>query len=292
VYMSKEQAEEAIRSQDFRTGKQTNVSVLYCDIVGSTDVLSARTAPLQDAVRWSGEVLEMLTGCVRDSGGTLIDYTGDGLFALWGAPIEQSDHEDRACAAALAMADGLQKINDTWKEKINRLTELRLGLNSGPVMVGNIGTREFEKFGAYGVDVNLGKRIESAAKDLQAGVLVHGTIGRRMRPGRRFAIRRVRMIQVKGTDQPFDVYELCPNYVVGREVWDETEKNAWRDGYEEALGLFESGTEDNVRKAASILARWRENHRWDRPALVLLSHAVAALAERRYGPELKIFYPR
>ena len=68
--------------------------ILFCDIVGSTDVLSARTATLGDAVRWSGEVLEMLTGCVRDSGGTLIDYTGDGLFALWGAPIEQPDHEE------------------------------------------------------------------------------------------------------------------------------------------------------------------------------------------------------
>jgi adenylate cyclase len=288
--MSHEQAQAVIRSPDWRGGKQTNVSVMFCDVVGSTEILSARTAMLREAVEWSRAVLEMLTSCVRESGGTLIDYTGDGLFALWGAPIDMNDHDDRACSAAVAMIDGLRKINEEHEGKIKRVTELRLGLNSGPVVVGNIGTSAFEKFGAYGEDVNLGKRIESAAKDLQARVLLHESIGRRLRTTGRYAIRRLRTIFPRGATREFDVYELCPHAPGQDAAWDEAEKTAWRDEYEKALGLFESGTEDNIREASILLGQWRATHRWDRPALVLLADAVAASAACRFGKELKILH--
>lgn len=288
MYMSDQQAQAVIHSPDWRTGRPMNVSVLFCDVVGSTEILAARTALSAEALRWSGEVLEMLTRCVRDSGGTLIDYTGDGLFALWGAPIAVPDHADRACSAAVAMADGLRDVNALWEPKIRQRTDLRLGLNSGPVTVGNIGTTTFEKFGAYGEDVNLGKRMETAAKSLQARILMHESAGRALATTGKYAIRRLRTIRVKGVVRPFDVYEVSPNFVIGRDKWDEQERRRWRDQYEKALGLFESGKEDNVREAGGLLARWREDHRWDRPALVLLAHAVTALAEYRLGEELKV----
>jgi adenylate cyclase len=288
VYMSDQQAQAVLLSPDWRTGRPMSVSVLFCDVVGSTDILSARTALSAEAMRWSGAVLELLTRCVRESGGTLIDYTGDGLFALWGAPIAMDNHADRACSAAVAMADGMREINAVWEPKIRQRTDLRIGLNSGPVTVGNIGTSTFEKFGAYGEDVNLGKRMETAAKSLQARILLHESAGRALAGSGKYAIRRLRTIRVKGSVRPFDVYEVSPNHVAGREKWDEAYRKAWRDLYEKALGLFESGKEDNVREAGVILGRWREENRWDRAALVLLANAVNALAENKFGEEMKV----
>ncbi|HEX6984071.1 MAG TPA: response regulator, partial [Planctomycetaceae bacterium] len=150
-----------------------DVTILVCDIRGFsavTERLRGSTAML----RWLNEVMTELTRCVHEHGGTVVDYIGDELLAMWGAPQPQSDHAARACAAAAAMVRALPALNDAWRGTIGGDFAFGIGLNSGPVHVGNTGSAKRFKYGPLGNTVNVASRVQGATKYMRTGVVLTG----------------------------------------------------------------------------------------------------------------------
>jgi adenylate cyclase len=151
--------------EDLRlAGRKMEVTVLFSDIRGFTTFSETRDP---------GEVLEILnryheemTDAVMDHGGTLISFMGDGIYAVFGAPIEQPDHADRAMASAREMLERrLPAFNDWMREQgVKDSFQIGIGLNSGPVMAGNIGSRERMEYTTIGDTVNTAARLEGMTK--------------------------------------------------------------------------------------------------------------------------------
>jgi adenylate cyclase len=145
-------------------GRHMQVTVLFSDIRGFTTFSEARDP---------GQVLEVLnayheemTSAVMDNGGTLVSFMGDGIYAVFGAPIEMSDHADRAFTAAKEMLEvRLPKVNEWMQEhEVGDEFQIGIGLNSGPVMAGNIGSQKRLEFTTIGDTVNTAARLEGMTK--------------------------------------------------------------------------------------------------------------------------------
>jgi adenylate cyclase len=140
-------------------------TVLFTDLRGFTSA-SEHLAP-EVVIEVVNRHLEEMTGAVLDNGGTLVSYTGDGIMAVFGAPIEQADHAERAFTTAAEMVDvRLPRWNDWLEENgIHEGFEMGIGLNSGKFMSGNIGTAERLAYTAIGDTINTCSRIESLTKE-------------------------------------------------------------------------------------------------------------------------------
>ena len=140
-------------------------TVLFTDLRGFTSA-SEHLAP-EIVIEVINRHLEEITGAVLDNGGTLVSYTGDGVMAVFGAPIEQEDHAERAFTAASEMLDvRLPRWNDWLEENdISEGIEMGIGLNTGPFMSGNIGSAERLAYTAIGDTINTCSRIESLTKE-------------------------------------------------------------------------------------------------------------------------------
>jgi adenylate cyclase len=206
----------------------------------------------------------VLSDCVIDHRGVLVDYIGDELMAMWGAPEEQPDHAELACRAALAMLDRLPALNARWQPVVNSPTGVGIGLNTGLARVGNTGSNRKFKYGPLGNTVNLASRVQGATKYLQAGLIVTGSTWDRLGPG--FATRRLCKVRVVNIDQPVDLYEVVSHR-------DEGETDLTRR-YEQALREFE---DQHFRVAAAILGNLLVDCPHDGATLMLMSRVVEAL---------------
>jgi adenylate cyclase len=254
----------------WETPRQMNVTLLFCDVCGFSRITRKLTP--QEMGTWVRDVLDLLSRCVLEEGGVLIDYVGDGLMAMWGAPEPQPDHAARACRAGLDMLAGLAALNERWSATLSRLdeqTDFLIGVNTGLAQVGNIGSQYKFKYGAQGDPVNIASRVQSANKFFKSRLLVtQSTRQAALDHEKEFHLRRLGQVRMVNIKEDQTLYELA---ALGQGDWP-----AWRDEYERALDLFERG---EFRPAAKILATWRDQHQEDMPALVLLSRAVNAMIE-------------
>jgi adenylate cyclase len=140
-------------------------TVLFTDLRGFTS--ASEHLPPEVVIEVVNRHLEEITGAVLDNGGTLVSYTGDGIMAVFGAPIEQADHAEHAFTAAAEMLDvRLPRWNDWLEENgIHEGFEMGIGLNSGRFMSGNIGSAERLAYTAIGDTINTCSRIESLTKE-------------------------------------------------------------------------------------------------------------------------------
>src|SRR5207244_12765308 len=138
---------------DLRTGRDAEVTMLSCDIRGFSRICN-NLGPAR-ALDWVNDALGTLSDCVLAEQGVLVDYVGDELLAMWGAPASQPDHAVRACRSALGMLASVQVLNDRWLTTVKEPMGLSIGINSGTARVGNVGSERKFKYGALGTTVNL-----------------------------------------------------------------------------------------------------------------------------------------
>ncbi len=135
---------------DLLKGRDSNVTILSCDIRGFSRICDnigpART------LEWVADALGTLSDCVLAEQGGLVDYIGDEVLAMWGAPAEQPDHAQRACGAALRMLDTIPVLNARWMATVKEAMGLSIGISSGTARVGNIGSDRKFKYGGAGDD--------------------------------------------------------------------------------------------------------------------------------------------
>jgi adenylate cyclase len=249
---------------DLLDGRDSEVSVLFCDIRGFT-CFSEALGPAR-TVEWLRDVLETLSACVLEHAGVLVDYVGDQLMAMWGAPDEQPDHARLACLAALDMLGKLPLLNERWQPMLQARMGVGIGINSGIARVGNTGSRYKFKYGPLGNAVNVASRVEGATKYLRTRLLVTGAT--RAGLDESFAARRLCQVRVVNIAGPVDLYELAPP---GDPRWPDL-----RERYEQALQAFE---QREFRRAAQIAGNLLEEYPDDGPALLLLSRSVGSLVE-------------
>ena len=255
-----------------QTGRSADVTILFCDIRGFSRVSERLRGTPEKMVGWVSAVMEALDRCVLRHEGVLVDFIGDELLAMWGAPQAQPDHARRACLAALDMLACISDLSKEWEAVTGEPTIVGIGINSGPASVGNTGTRRRFKYGPVGNTVNLASRIQGATKYLETRTLI--TQSTRDRIGDEFALRRMTRLRVVNIEQPVAVYELAPQ---GEEGWDER-----KAGYEEALALFEAGP-DHLQDAGKILGRLVTKYGLAGPNRFLLSRVLSAMQDRNAG---------
>jgi adenylate cyclase len=242
-----------------REGKEAEVTILFCDIRGFSR-LSERLGP-SVMVGWLSDVMAALSECVLEHRGVLVDYIGDELMAMWGAPEELPNHAELACSAAMAMLQRLPIINARWQDVVHDATEVGIGLNSGVARVGNTGSSLKFKYGPLGNTVNLASRVQGATKYLNTRLLVTAHT-QRLLP-ERFRTRRLCQVRVVNIREAVDIYELLPQAIPGRA--DSKER------YERALSLFEQRL---LPEAVAILGNLLVDDPHDGPSLLLVSRIV------------------
>jgi len=200
-YTPKHLVDKILQSKSALEGERKQVTVLFADVKGSMEL-----AVQLDAEEWHrilDRFFQILTGGVHRFEGTVNQYTGDGIMALFGAPIAHEDHARRACYAALHLRDQLRNYADELRRR-GLSFSTRMGLNSGEVVVGKIGDDLRMDYTAQGHTVGLAQRVEQTAAADTAYVtkhtadLVQGF----------FQLRDLGAFELKGAAEPLQVFEL------------------------------------------------------------------------------------
>lgn len=208
-YVSKEVAAEILRHPELApvTGVARELTVGFVDIGGFTSL--AEKLGAQEVVARLNEYFETVCRAVLARDGTVNEFVGDGVVAYWGAPMPQPDHAVRACLAALACRDALEQLAASWRAAGLPSPSFRIGLHTGQLVVGEIGSEERRAYRAVGDAMNLAARLESANKQYGTRILVSEAT--RAQAGDAILAREVDCVRVVGRAQPVRLYEpLAP----------------------------------------------------------------------------------
>jgi adenylate cyclase len=268
-YLSPAVVEQVARDPDLLRlgGEQKELTVLFADIRNSTG-LGAKLPPAV-FVELLNDVLDSMTDVLFAHDGMLDKYTGDGLVAVFGAPLPQPDHALRACRAALAMLAELRPVRARWARPDLPPVEVGIGVNTGPMIIGNMGSKERFAYTVIGDEANLGARLEAANKDFQTHILISEATWQAVKG--EIAARELDVVTFRGMARPVRVYEVLGTFPLAE---DEARR----------LAAFESGL------AAWRRQRWPEAKGWfeqvlalapeDRPGRIWLERCRARLAGR------------
>jgi class 3 adenylate cyclase/tetratricopeptide (TPR) repeat protein len=195
-------AEKILTSRSALEGERKQVTVLFADLKGSMD-LSESIDP-EEWHRIMERFFTILTDGVHRFEGTVNQYTGDGIMALFGAPIAHEDHAQRACYAALHLREELRPYADELRISRGLSFSVRMGLNSGEVVVGKIGDDLRMDYTAQGHTVGLAARMEQLAEARSIYLTEHTA----KLVGGYFALRDLGASRIKGVSEPLHVFEL------------------------------------------------------------------------------------
>ena len=185
-------------------GERREITAFFSDVAGFTSI-SEGLSP-EDLVGLLNAYLSEMTDIILDLGGTLDKYEGDAIIAFWNAPVDQPDHALRACRAALRCRKRLAELREGFRDRYGHEVRMRIGVNSGPAVVGNMGSERRFDYTAMGDTMNLASRLESAGKIYGVSTLVGEETERRVRD--EILAREVDVIRVVGKKQPIRVFEL------------------------------------------------------------------------------------
>jgi len=202
-YVAKPVLEELQRQREVYslTPALKAVTVLIADMEGYTRQTSALS--LEDAARLTKDFLGCLTRPALDNGGTLDKYSGDGMVVFWGAPLDCPDQADRAVDAALEILEEVRKLSDTQIQRGLPAVRVRIGIESGMALVGDLGTPFRSTYTAVGDCINFASRLESAARDLPYSLIIGATANSWLQRHRTHCAGEIRLRDTSTTIQIF-----------------------------------------------------------------------------------------
>jgi adenylate cyclase len=261
-------ARRLVREPKLLEGHDAVVSLLFCDVRvfrGVTETLGPARS-----LQWMNDAMSELSRCVLDEGGVLVDYVGDVLMAMWGAPQDQPDQAARVVRAGLAMLAALPALNQRWQAVLGGPTHIGIGVSTGPAQVGNTGSQFKFKYGPLGHTVNVGSRVQGLTRYLKCRLLV--TRATREQLGAEIIARRVVRTRLVNIEEPVDLYEV--------EAAGSEERRQFFTQSEAALEALESGDfAGAAHKAGALLLQ----HSGDGPLLLTLARASSALMQDGRG---------
>ena len=217
-------------------GKDAEATVMFADIRGFTTI-SEQLSP-QNVVHLMNEIFSPMTDNIFEKRGTLDKYIGDCVMAFFGAPVQTELHAANGCDAALLMVETLGRLREKWHIEEPDLpdVDVGIGLNSGHMVVGNMGSHQRFNYTVMGDNVNLASRIESLNKEYGTRILVSEPTLAAARKGLKdeaaYTVRELDSVRVKGKKEPVRLFELR------RRGQATTEELPLLSGYAEALALY------------------------------------------------------
>jgi len=205
-------------------GEKKELTVLFSDIRGFTTI-SESLLP-DELVRLLNEYLTAMTDIVFKYEGTLDKYMGDAIMAIFGAPIDQEDHHIRSCNTALDMMEELKRLHKKWEQEGTPKIDIGIGINTGLMSVGNMGSALRFDYTVMGDSVNLGSRLEGINKEYNTNIIISEYTYEKTK--HLFFCRELDQVRVKGKTQPVKIYEL-----IGRD--------GVPDNVREAIDFFHQG---------------------------------------------------
>jgi len=205
-YMSTEVVDEILLHPEAIVlgGEEREVTVLFSDVAGFTGI-SEQLTP-EALVQLLNRYLSAMTTMIRTNRGNVNKYLGDGIMAMFGAPLKESNHATLACLAALAMHAQLERLRDAWIVEGYPRIAARIGISTGPLVVGNVGSVERMEYTVIGDTVNLASRLEGANKFYNTHILI-GPRTYELTKGE-IEARPIDLLRVKGRKEPVIAYEL------------------------------------------------------------------------------------
>jgi adenylate cyclase len=227
LYLSPKQVQRILKEPGLRQpgGSKQVVSIMFSDIAGFSRI-SEQLDP-QELVQLLNAYYETTIRCIHKTDGTIVDIIGDAIFAIWNAPELQPDHQEKMLQAALAFQQNVTNFNGKAGSLALRT---RVGLHTGEVVVGNVGSTEHFDFTAIGENVNLASRLEGLNKQLNTDVLL--TPAALPANTENYSLRPVGKFQFKGFENFVAVVELVVN------AGSPEQTKPWRDSFAAALSLF------------------------------------------------------
>jgi adenylate cyclase len=242
-------------------GERRNLSILFSDIAGFTTI-SETLAP-QDLFYLMTSYLSNMTDILIKEGGTLDKYIGDAVMGFFGAPMTYDDDARRACRTALLMRKELPGFNEDIGVHGIAPIDFRVGIASGDVMVGNIGSHDRFNYTVLGDTVNLASRLESSGKEYDVHIIVSGST--RDEAGEEFLYRELDTIAVKWKNEGIRIYELLGFYA------DMLDMTVYAS-YESALDLYRKW---QYREAGKL---WEKYMEIDGPSRVMALRTLDILS--------------
>ncbi len=205
-FVSRDVVEELLKSPDMLKlgGEKKTVTVLFSDIRGFTGI--SEKLPPEGLVDHLNFYLQAMTDIVIKYNGTLDKYMGDAIMAFWGAPVPQEDHALNACRAALEMIAKLYEMNLSWRDQGKDVLDIGIGINTGDMVVGLMGSSSRMDYTIMGDMVNLGARLEGTNKLYRTHIIISEFTHERVRE--HVVSRELDLIRVKGKEQPVKIFEL------------------------------------------------------------------------------------
>ncbi len=238
-------------------GEEKVLTAMFTDIRGFT-AISEGLSP-SELVELLNEYLSEMSEIVIKNWGTLDKYIGDAIMAFWGAPYPQADHAERACRAALEMLATLKRLQERWQAQGRSQINIGIGINTGPMVVGNMGSNVRFNFTIMGDNVNLASRLEGINKKFGTRLIISESTYQAV--GNVLVVRELDLIRVQGKMKPVRIYEL-----LGLEK-DRVKFRDLVDRFHEGLENYRSGRWDLATETFDKLA---QDYPDDKPSRVFL----------------------
>jgi len=259
-YLSPQLVEQLAKSPEKLVlgGEERRMTILFSDVRGFTTISEHYKDDPQGLTHLMNRFLTPMTNAIIERKGTIDKYIGDAIMAFWNAPLDDDEHEANACEAALEMLARAEALNVEFKREadanggVYMPLRIGIGLNTGPCVVGNMGSDFRFNYSVLGDTVNVASRLESRTKDYRLSMVIGSRTAERAQG--RFATMEIDLIQVKGKKQPEAVFTVIGRAEVasdprGRELCDFNARmlaSYRQQSWDEALALI-----DRCRKLAN-----------------------------------------
>lgn len=204
VYVDREVANQIVDQEESLAGQKKEVSVFFTDVRNYTTLCEG--LPSERVVGILNELFSMMGKAIARHHGCIVDFVGDAVLAVFGAPKDNADHAWDAVQTAIEVQQELDELNQRWQKRNIPPLQIGVGVHTGEVLAGIVGSGERKKFGVTGDAVNTGSRVEGLNKEFATSILI--TRETLEKVNGRFEVRRCGEVKVKGREKPVEVFEV------------------------------------------------------------------------------------
>lgn len=243
-------------------GERKCLTVLFTDIAGFTSI-SENMEP-EKLVEFLNEYLTAMTDIILKNNGMIDKYEGDAIMAVFGAPVYYDKHAEMACITAIEYQKKLDSLRESWKERGLPELRARIGINTGDMIVGNMGSNKKFDYTVMGDSVNLASRLEGANKLYKTEIMISSDTCDAL--GGKFEVRKLDTIRVKGKKKPVEIYEL-----IGHKGEIDVSMDTMLKDYNGAMEKYQNRDWDNAEK---IFKNIFDKYNGDGPSKVYLERCI------------------
>jgi adenylate cyclase len=253
-----------LKNEDIELGgEKREITIFFSDIAGFTSIAEAHS--IEVLIPLLTEYFDAMSSIILQSHGTIDKFLGDGIMAFWGAPIHFADHASRACTAALRCHLMLKTLNERRRKEGMPEFITRFGINTGTVIVGNLGTKDRMNYTVIGDAVNTTSRLQEVDKLYHTSIIISEDVYSRLE--KEFVARPLDIVEVKGRKEKIKIYELMGKAGGESQITATAEEVLLSDGFTKAYEAFQNNQIEEAKKLFQALS---ERFPGDYPTLFYL----------------------